>query len=93
LPLADVLDAVGRDVTSRVRFAQRVRARMAGPRASGTVLAVLPVLGVLLGSGMGADPVRVLCTGSFGQLLLAVGTTLICAGLLWVTKLTSRAVW
>lgn len=93
LPLADVLDAVGRDVTGRVRFAQRVRARMAGPRASGTVLAVLPALGVLLGSGMGANPLGVLFTGSLGQLLLAVGTTLICAGLLWITKLTSRAVW
>ncbi len=93
LPLADVLDAVGRDVTGRVRFAQRVRARMAGPRASGAVLAVLPGLGVLLGSGMGANPLRVLVTGSLGQLLLAIGVTLICVGLIWITKLTSRAVW
>lgn len=92
LPLADVLDAVSRDVTGRLRFAHRVHARMAGPRASGTVLAVLPLLGVLLGMGMGADPLRVLFTGSLGQLLLAVGTSLICVGLYWINRLTSRAV-
>lgn len=92
LPLADVLDAVCRDVTGRVRFAHRVHARMAGPRASGTVLAVLPLLGVLLGTGMGADPLRVLFTGSLGQFLLAVGTSLICVGLYWINRLTSRAV-
>jgi tight adherence protein B len=92
LPLADVLDSVRRDVAGRVRFAHRVRARMAGPRASGTVLAVLPVLGVLLGEGMGASPLHVLFTGGLGQTLLALGVTLICVGLYWITRLTSRAV-
>lgn len=93
LPLADVLDAVRKDVTDRVRFAQRVRARMAGPRASGTVLAVLPVLGIVLGEAMGAHPTHVLLVSLLGQTLLAVGTVLICAGLYWITRLTSRAVW
>lgn len=92
LPLADVLDAVGNDVAGRLRFARRVRARMAGPRASGTVLAVLPLLGVLLGEAMGARPTHVLLTGSLGQTLLAVGTALICAGLYWINRLTTRAV-
>lgn len=92
LPLADVLDAVRRDVTGRVRFAQRVRARMAGPKASGTVLAVLPVLGVLLGQMMGARPLHVLFGTSLGQALLALGATLVCVGLYWITRLTGRAV-
>jgi tight adherence protein B len=92
LPLADVLDSVRRDVSGRLRFAHRVRARMAGPRASGTVLAVLPVLGVLLGEGMGARPVHVLLGTSIGQTLLAVGTSLIGAGLYWITRLTSKTV-
>jgi tight adherence protein B len=91
LPLADVLDAVRKDVAGRVRFAHRVRARMAGPKASGTVLAVLPVVGLLLGQAMGASPVHVLLTSSLGQTLLALGTALICAGLYWITKLTSKA--
>jgi tight adherence protein B len=92
LPLADVLDAVRRDVAGRVRFANRVRARMAGPKASGTVLAVLPLVGLLLGEAMGARPLHVLFTTSIGQTLLALGTTLICAGLYWTARLTSKAV-
>jgi tight adherence protein B len=92
LPLAEVLDAVRGDVAGRVRFAHRVRARMAGPKASGTVLAALPLLGVALGEGMGAHPTQVLLTTPLGQTLLAAGTTLICAGLYWITHLTTKAV-
>ena len=33
---------------------------MAGPQASAAVLAALPVLGVALGSAMGADPLGIL---------------------------------
>jgi tight adherence protein B len=53
---------------------------------------VLPVLGVLLGEGMGAAPLHVLFTGGLGQTLLAMGVTLVCVGLYWITRLTSRAV-
>ncbi|HEX4701153.1 MAG TPA: type II secretion system F family protein [Pseudonocardiaceae bacterium] len=91
LPLADVLDAVRRDVASRLRFAHKVKAQMAGPRASGTVLAALPLLGVLLGEAMGAHPTHVLLAGPLGQSLLAIGTTLICTGLYWINRLTTRA--
>jgi tight adherence protein B len=79
-------------VSARVQFAHRLRARMAGPKASGTVLAVLPLLGVVLGEGMGARPTHVLLASSLGQTLLAIGTSLISAGLYWIARLTSRAV-
>lgn len=92
LPLADVLDAVRRDVAGRVRFAHKIKARMAGPRASGAVLAVLPLVGVLLGEAMGAHPVHVLLSVALGQGLLATGTTLICLGLYWIHRLTAQAV-
>jgi tight adherence protein B len=92
LPLADVLDAVGKDIAGRVRFAHKIKARMAGPRASGTVLAALPLVGILLGEAMGAHPVHVLLSAALGQALLAAGTTLICVGLYWIHRLTSRVV-
>lgn len=91
LPLADVLDAVRRDIAGRVRFAHQLTARMAGPRASGAILAALPLLGVALGEGMGAHPVHILLGTSLGQSLLAAGTILICIGTWWITKLTTRA--
>jgi tight adherence protein B len=91
LPTAQVLDAVRKDVDGRLRFSKQVQARMAGPRASGMVLAALPVVGIGLGQLMGAAPLRVLLTTGVGQGLLAVGTVLACAGVLWIAKLTSQA--
>ncbi|GLZ40979.1 type II secretion system F family protein [Actinokineospora sp. NBRC 105648] len=92
LPLADVLDAVSRDLDQRVRFGRQVQARMAGPRASGAVLAAMPVLGVALGEAMGARPLSTLAGTPAGQVLLAAGVTLICAGVVWTARLTDRAV-
>ena len=91
LPTAEVLDAVRKDVDGRLRFSKQVQARMAGPRASGTVLAVLPAVGIGLGQLMGAAPLRVLLTTGIGEGLLAVGTVLACAGVLWIAKLTAQA--
>lgn len=92
LPLAAILDSVRSDLENRTRFAGRVRARMAGPRASAFVLAALPVLGVLLGEAMGARPLAVLFGGGVGGALLLVGIALTAAGVVWTTRLTDRAV-
>jgi tight adherence protein B len=93
LPLAEVLDAVRRDLDQQVRFAGQVHARMAGPRASATVLAVLPLLGVLLGEAIGASPLHVLAATAPGQGLLVVGMVAVCTGVQWSARLTGRAVW
>lgn len=92
LPLADVLDAVQRDLESSARFAARLRAMMAGPRASAAVLAVLPALGIALGEAMGARPIAVLTTSAGGQSLLMLGAALVFAGTAWCARLTSQAV-
>lgn len=92
LPLADVLDAVRRDLDHRVRFAKQVHARMAGPRSAALILAVLPAIGVLLGELMGAHPLRVLAFSSAGQALLLLGVGLTCAGIAWSARLTGRTV-
>ncbi len=92
LPLADVLDSVRRDVESSARFAARLRAMMAGPRASGAVLAVLPALGIALGEAMGARPLAVLTTSGGGQLLLVCGAALVLAGTAWCGRLTRQEV-
>jgi tight adherence protein B len=92
LPLADVLDAMRRDLDQRVRFARQVSARMAGPRASAAVLAGLPVLGLLLGQAIGAAPLHVLLHTTLGQFLLVLGVLLTCAGLLWSARLVGKAV-
>lgn len=90
--LAELLDAVRHDVDARVRFGRRVRAQLAGARATTTVLAALPVLGVVLGQGVGAQPWRVLTVTTGGQVLLVIGVALACAGMLWSDRITARAV-
>jgi tight adherence protein B len=92
LPLAEVLDAVRRDLEQRARFTRQVLARMAGPRSSAMVLSLLPMLGIALGAVMGADPLAVLTGTALGQVLLVAGVALQCIGLAWSTHITSRAV-
>lgn len=55
-------------------------------------LAILPLLGVLLGQLIGARPLSFLLTGRVGGWLLVVGLTLACAGLLWSDRITDRPV-
>lgn len=93
LPLAHVLDAVREDLEQRVRFARRVLAHMSGPRASAAVLAFLPVAGVCLGESIGADPLQVLAGSVAGQVLVAVGAALTCAGIAWSARITRTAVF
>lgn len=92
LPLADVLDAVRRDLDAGVRFAGQLHARLAGPRASAAVLAGLPAVGLLLGEGMGARPVDVLASTAAGQALLVLGGLFLVAGIGWSGRLTRQVV-
>jgi len=92
IPLADLLDAVRSDTEHRVRFAAEVQARLAGPRATASVLAGLPLLGLALGHAVGAAPLRVLCETPVGQVLLVIGTGLACVGVQWSARLVSGAV-
>ena len=61
-----------------------------GSRTSGYVMAVLPMLGLMLGAGMGADPVHVLMASPVGNVLLLVGMSLTCGGLLWSARIVRR---
>ncbi|MFQ1003422.1 type II secretion system F family protein [Modestobacter sp. SSW1-42] len=90
--LAGVAAAVEDDLQARLRAEQELRSAVAGPRASGTVLAGLPVLGLLMGSGVGADPWRVLTTTTPGTVLLVLGVLLELAGIAWTGRLVRRAV-
>jgi tight adherence protein B len=89
--LAGVLGAVEDDLRARRRHREELRAATAGPGASALVLAGLPALGLAMGSGVGADPWRVLTTTGTGQALLVAGVALELAGLGWSRRLIRRA--
>jgi tight adherence protein B len=90
IPLAAVVRAVAGDAHDRRRAAQQRAAQVAGPVVSGYVLSALPAAGLLLGSGMGADPLAVLTGSAWGGALLIAGTLLCCAGLLWTDRIVRR---
>ncbi|MFI6345257.1 type II secretion system F family protein [Streptomyces sp. NPDC050560] len=64
-----------------------LRAQLAGARSTAALLAGLPVLGLLLGGALGADPLRVLLHTPAGLGCLVVGGGLEAAGLWWVDRI------
>lgn len=90
--LAELLDAVRRDLIGRIRFRSRTEAGLAGARSTAAVLAGLPLLGIALGQAIGAAPVALLLRDTTGGVLLLAGTVLVCAGLSWSERITARAV-
>jgi tight adherence protein B len=89
--LAAVLAAVEDDLRARGRQVLELRSATAGPRASAALLAGLPVLGLAMGGGVGADPWHVLTATGPGQALLVVGVGLEIAGIAWTGRLVQRA--
>ncbi|MGC0367007.1 tight adherence protein B [Rhodococcus sp. 27YEA15] len=90
LALAELLTSVRSDMLGRKRFRQRTESALAGARATATVLAGLPVLGIGLGQLMGASPVRILLGGGLGGIMLLTGSVCIALGLLWTDKITGK---
>jgi tight adherence protein B len=89
--LASVAAAVEDDLRARHRLRLELRAATAAPRASAALLAGLPLLGLAMGSGIGAGPWGVLTGTGVGQILLVAGVGLEAAGLAWSRRLIARA--
>lgn len=90
-PLAGVLRRCAEGITE-AGHAQAARdVALAGPRATARLLGWLPALGLLLGIGVGAEPMAVLLDGGLGSACLVLGAVLILAGRRWVRALERRA--
>ncbi len=91
IPLAESLARVRTDLADRAASRREIRTLVAGPQASATILALLPLLGMVLGSAIGADPIGVLFGTPAGRLLLCLGVVLDAGGLLWTMRLIDGA--
>jgi tight adherence protein B len=92
VPAAELLTGVLADIRWRVTYAGRVRAQLAGPRATAAVLTALPALGIALGELVDAGPLAVLRSGVLGQLLVVLGVGLVAAGTAWTERILRAAV-
>jgi tight adherence protein B len=85
--LSATLDALAERLAAAGAVTDVVSAELAAPRATGRLLAVLPLAGLLLGYSLGGDPLAFLTGSTAGQLCLAVGVALGCAGVIWTERI------
>ncbi|MBO0517930.1 type II secretion system F family protein, partial [Streptomyces beijiangensis] len=64
-----------------------LRAELTGARSTVVILAVLPLMGLALGTGLGADPLRTLLHTPAGLGCLLAGGALEGAGLAWARQI------
>lgn len=89
--LAAALDRVAAALRAEADQREDLRAQLAGPRSTAVLLALLPVFGLLLGAGLGADPSRVLLHTRTGLFCLVAGGLLEWAGLAWTARIVRGA--
>lgn len=89
--LADVLERLSVTLRSDEDVRLEIAGALGPPRATARLLAVLPVFGALLGTGLGGDPVGVLVGSFFGAVCLAAGAGLAICGLFWVERIAAGA--
>ncbi|WP_184739316.1 type II secretion system F family protein [Streptomyces netropsis] len=89
--LAAGLERVAAALSAERDQREDLHAQLAGTRSTGVMLAVLPVLALLMGSALGAAPLRVLLHTSAGLGCLTLGGVLECAGLVWTARIVRAA--
>jgi len=88
--LADGVTRLAAGLAADGRCRAEVEAQLAGPRATAAVLAVLPAVAVLLGAGLGADPLDFFRTPP-GAACLGGGIALDLAGVAWTRRIAAGA--
>jgi tight adherence protein B len=89
--LGDLLDRVDADARTVARVGELASAQAAGVRATAWLLAGLPIAGIVLGYGIGADPLRELLHTKIGASCAALALFLQVAGLAWTQRLAASA--
>lgn len=88
--LTSTLEALAERLEARRGLENVVAAELSASRATGRLLAVLPVAGIALGYAFGGDPLGFL-TGSWpGRFSLLAGVVLGCAGVFWTELIADR---
>lgn len=90
-PMAESLARVAESLRHGRALSALIDAELAAARASGHIMATLPVVAVGLGAAVGADPLAFLFAGSAGPVLVLVAVGLTAAGVLWTQRLADGA--
>ncbi|MET0493739.1 MAG: hypothetical protein ABW000_11485 [Actinoplanes sp.] len=88
-PAADLVERIEADARAADRSRAKAEAEASGARSTALLLAVLPVGGIALGYGIGADPLHVLLHTPVGAACAIAAALLQCAGLIWTDRLVN----
>ncbi|MFC0040745.1 type II secretion system F family protein [Actinomadura rayongensis] len=89
--LGSVLDGLAKALRDEQAQRQEIATQLAGPRATARLLAALPLLGLAMAAGMGADPLGFLFGSLPGGACLTLGLSLDVTGLWWTRRLARAA--
>ena len=91
-PMSATLDQVSAALVADQSLSAVVAGELSAPRATGKVMAALPVCGIVIGYLLGGDPISWLLGHPVGWGCLLAGVLLACLGVLWIETLARRAV-
>lgn len=90
-PAADIFETCARGVTQANEALAARSIALAGPQSSAQMISLLPLLGVILGTLLGADPLDFLLHTTPGHICLACGVVFEIVGLVWIRALIHHA--
>jgi tight adherence protein B len=70
---------------------RELEAELAGIRTSARLLAMLPAVGLIIGSGMGLSPVPMLLHTGIGEVCLVLGLAFVLGGVMWMDRIARSA--
>lgn len=89
--LAAALEEVAESLAADQALSLVISSEAAAPRATGKIMAVLPIVGIGLGYMMGGDPVAFLIGTPIGWTCVVLGSFSACLGVVWMEKIADRA--
>lgn len=88
--VAPVIDRVSESMRTDQRVQATVASELAAPRATGHLMALLPLVGVAMGVAVGGDPIAFLTGSTLGMACLVGGVILAGAGVVWTERLAAE---
>ncbi|WP_436774284.1 type II secretion system F family protein [Yinghuangia sp. YIM S09857] len=88
---APALDRIAAGLRAEESGHRELEAELSGARTTARLLAALPLVGLVLGQGVGADPLDVLLHTPLGVGCLVLGLILIALGLDWTDRIARDA--